>query len=194
MIARLFAALLLVAPLLACAGTLDDIARLEQGKAAGAEAVNTQPAAPVAQQAPSSRENAADKQAATPVKPVWFQLRDGRRVDVGHWQIVHFIRSDCPYCHRFNPTLKSVSEQTGIGVFVYSFDGAGDAVFPQVLPVNDQILKDFFAELPQATPTDFILNTQSLVTIPLSQGEMTEEALKQRLDESFALAVQLGVL
>jgi len=32
------------------------------------------------------------------------------------------------------------------------------------------------------------------VTIPLSQGEMSEEALKQRLDESFALAVRLGVL
>jgi len=62
------------------------------------------------------------------------------------------------------------------------------------MPVNDGILKDFFAELPQATPTDFIINTQSLVTIPLSQGEMSEEALRQRLDESFALAVRLGVL
>jgi len=191
MIAKLFAVLLMLTPVLATASTIDDIARLEQAKA-GADA-DAQPASQ-----PQKEASAADATAAQPqtsaAKPVWYHLSDGRRVDVGHWQIVHFVRSDCPYCHRFNPTLKSVSEQTGIGVFVYSFDGKGDAVFPKVMPVNDGILKDFFAELPQATPTDFIINTQSLVTIPLSQGEMSEEALKQRLDESFALAVRLGVL
>ncbi|RPD91749.1 type-F conjugative transfer system pilin assembly thiol-disulfide isomerase TrbB [Candidatus Pantoea deserta] len=191
MISRLFAVLLMLTPVLATASTIDDIARLEQAKE-GADA----PAEPESQSEKSGP--ASDTPAARPqtsaAKPVWYHLSDGRRVDVGHWQIVHFVRSDCPYCHRFNPTLKSVSEQTGIGVFVYSFDGKGDAVFPKVMPVNDGILKDFFAELPQATPTDFIINTQSLVTIPLSQGEMSEEALKQRLDESFALAVRLGVL
>ncbi len=183
---KLFAVLLMLTPVLATASTIDDIARLEQAKE-GADA----PAQPENRSAKSAP--AADAQPA-PAKPVWYHLSDGRRVDVGHWQIVHFVRSDCPYCHRFNPTLKSVSGQTGIGVFVYSFDGKGDAVFPKVIPVNDGILKDFFAELPQATPTDFIINTQSLVTIPLSQGEMSEEALRQRLDESFALAVRLGVL
>lgn len=186
MMSKLFAVLLMLTPVLATASTIDDIARLEQAKE-GADA----PAQPENHSAKSAP--AADAQ-PTPAKPVWYHLSDGRRVDVGHWQIVHFVRSDCPYCHRFNPTLKSVSEQTGIGVFVYSFDGKGDAVFPKVMPVNDGILKDFFAELPQATPTDFIINTQSLVTIPLSQGEMSEEALRQRLDESFALAVRLGVL
>lgn len=189
MIAKLFAVLLMFTPVLASASTIDDIARLEQAK--------TGEEAPAQSQTPPQKDATAQPespQPATTGKSVWFQLSDGRRVDVGHWQIVHFVHSDCPYCHRFNPTLKSVSEQTGIGVFVYSFDGKGDAVFPKVMPVNDGILKDFFAELPQATPTDFIINTQSLVTIPLSQGEMSEEALKQRLDESFALAVRLGVL
>lgn len=184
MIAKLFAVLLLVAPVMASASTIDEIARMEQAKG-GTDApaeVPVQKETPVPSEQPAS------------VRPVWYHLSDGRSLDVGHWQIVHFVRSDCPYCHRFNPTLKSVSEQTGIGIFVYSFDGKGDAVFPKVMPVNDGILKDFFAELPQATPTDFIINTQSLVTIPLSQGEMSEEALKQRLDESFALAVHLGVL
>ncbi|NWA63238.1 conjugal transfer protein TraF [Pantoea sp. B9002] len=184
MIAKLFAVLLMLAPVMASASTIDDIARLEQAKG-GTDA----PAA-----VPVQKETPAPPDQPASVRPVWYHLSDGRRLDVGHWQIVHFVRSDCPYCHRFNPTLKSVSEQTGIGIFVYSFDGKGDAVFPKVMPVNDRILKDFFAELPQATPTDFIINTQSLVTIPLSQGEMSEEALKQRLDESFALAVRLGVL
>lgn len=184
MISKLFAVLLMLMPVMASASTIDDIARLEQAKR-GADAP--------AESSPQ-KETPAPSQQTAPLKQVWYHLSDGRRVDVGHWQIVHFVRSDCPYCHRFNPTLKSVSEQTGIGIFVYSFDGKGDAVFPKVMPVNDGILKDFFAELPQATPTDFIINTQSLVTIPLSQGEMSEEALKQRLDESFALAVRLGVL
>lgn len=184
MFTRLIAVLLMVVPVLTTAGTIDDIARLEQAKDAGAQTAEP-PAAGRSEKPGANR---------TPLKPVWFHLNDGRSVDISHWQIVHFIRSDCPYCHRFNPTLKAVSGQLGIGVFVYSFDGVGDAVFPHVLPVNDGILKDFFAELPQATPTDFIINTQSLVTIPLSQGELTEDTLKQRLDESFALADRLGVL
>ena len=188
MISKLFAVLLMFTPVLATAGTIDDIARLEQAKEGADAPAESQPQ----REAFANKAQGAQQQA--PTKPVWYHLSDGRRVDVSHWQIVHFVRSDCPYCHRFNPTLKSVSEQTGIGVFVYSFDGKGDAVFPNVMPVNDAILKDFFAELPQATPTDFIINTQSLVTIPLSQGEMSEEALRQRLDESFALAVRLGVL
>lgn len=186
MFRKIFAVMLMVLPVLAGAGTLDDIARLEQGKDGGA---------PVASQdAPAGAKGLQKEQNRTPLKPVWFHLTDGRSVDISHWQVVHFIRSDCPYCHRFNPVLKSVAGQVGIGIFVYSFDGVGDAVFPHVLPVNDGILKDFFAELPQATPTDFIINTQSLVTIPLSQGELTEDTLKQRLDESFALADRLGVL
>lgn len=191
MISKTFAVMLMLLPMIASGSTLDDIARMDQGKAGAAEHTMEQDktAATATEGA-----HAIEQTAPSPAKPVWYYLRDGRSVNVGHWQIVHFIRSDCPYCHRFNPTLKSVAEHIGIGVFVYSFDGVGDAVFPTVMPVNDGILKDFFAELPQATPTDFIINTQSLVTIPLSQGEMTAAALKQRLDESFALALRMGVL
>ncbi|KGT94759.1 thiol-disulfide isomerase [Erwinia typographi] len=181
MFRNLLVVLMMLAPGLTVAGTIDDIARLEQGKGEDTAQVQTPAVTPVTKP-------------AAPTAPVWFHLQDGRSIDVRQWQIVHFVRSDCPYCHRFNPVLKAVAGQAGIKVFVYSFDGAGDAVFPDVAPVNDGILKDFFAELPQATPTDFIVNTQSLVTIPLSQGEMSEEALKQRLDESFTLAVRLGVL
>ena len=181
MFRNLLVVLMILAPGLTVAGTIDDIARLEQGKGVDNAQVQMPAVTPV-------------QKPAAPSAPVWYHLQDGRSIDIRQWQIVHFVRSDCPYCHRFNPVLKSVAQQSGIRVFVYSFDGAGDAVFPDVAPVNDSVLKDFFAELPQATPTDFIVNTQSLVTIPLSQGEMSEEALRQRLDESFTLAVRLGVL
>lgn len=186
MITKFCTVLLLLTSMLATASTIDDIARLEQAKEGATMSALSEN--------PSEKNTSATDSLKAQKKPVWYQLSDGRYVDISHWQIVHFIRSDCPYCHRFNPTLKSVSDQTGIGVFVYSFDGKGDAVFPKVIPVNNGVLKDFFAELPQATPTDFIVNTQSLVTIPLSQGEISEETLKQRLNESFALAMRLGVL
>jgi type-F conjugative transfer system pilin assembly thiol-disulfide isomerase TrbB len=169
MLTHLFAVLMLLVPLIADAGALDEIARLEEAKG---KAPLPEPEIP---------------------EPVWFRLADGRPVDIRHWQIVHFLRSDCPFCHHFNPVLKAVAQQTGLAVFVFSFDGLGDAVFPKVVPVNERVVNDFFAELPRATPTDFLINTQSLVTIPLSQGDISEEALKQRLSESFALAVELGV-
>lgn len=189
---NIMAGLLWMVPLAAGAGTLDQIARLEQHKGDGPGADDRSraifapgsPPGPVVPIGPSPSSTA----------PVWFLLADGRRVDVSHWQIVHFIRSDCPYCHRFNPVLKSVAAQTGLRVFVYSFDGVGDAIFPHVLPVNDAVVQDFFAELPRATPTDFLINTQSLVTLPLSQGVMTAATLKQRIRDAFALALHLAVL
>lgn len=180
MLRKILTVMLLLGPALVSAGTIDEIARLEQGKGTDAARVSP-PAAGVPRTEPVGG-------------PVWFRLQDGRSLDIRHWQIVHFVRSDCPYCHRFNPVLKAVAAEVGLNVFVYSFDGAGDAAFPKVAPVNDRVLKDFFAELPRATPTDFIVNTQTLVTIPLSQGEMSGDALKQRLDESFSLADRLGVL
>jgi len=189
MFRKLCVALLILASGQTMSGTLDDIARLEQGKGADTAQVHTPAVTPGTPE--QGRKTAVP---SVPKAPVWFRLQDGRSLDISRWQIVHFVRSDCPYCHRFNPVLKRVATQMALPVFVYSFDGAGDAVFPNVAPVNDSVLKDFFAELPQATPTDFIVNTQTLVTIPLSQGEMSEDALKQRLDESFALAVRLGVL
>ena len=39
-----------------------------------------------------------------------------------------------------------------------------------------------------------ITNKDTLVTIPLSQGAISEEALVQRLNESFTLADHMGVL
>lgn len=152
------------------ASTLDDIAALAQHKTPSVQA--TKPASP----------------------PVWFRLSDGRTLDISRWQIVHFVRSDCPYCRQFNPVLRAISEQTGLPVFTYSFDGIGDDVFPQVIPVTEAIISDFFPELPRATPTDFLLNKDTLVTIPLSQGAVSGEVLMQRIDETFALAARMGVL
>lgn len=162
-----------------CASTLDEIAAIDNNKN-GAEAL--------------SDHKEKQQVVKTENQPTWFKLTNGKTIDIQRWQIVHFLSSQCPYCHQFNPVLKKVSDIIGINVFVYSFDGAGDAVFPSVLPTTTDILNNFFAELPKVTPTDFIVNKDTLVTIPLSQGAISEEALVQRLSESFTLADHMGVL
>lgn len=113
----------------------------------------------------------------------YITLSNGKKMDITDWQIVHFMASNCTYCHQFNPILKGISESTQIPVFTYSFDGKGDENFPDVFPTNREVINAFFAELPQATPTDFLVNVNTMVTLPLTQGVSSYERFLQRLDE-----------
>ena len=54
-----------------------------------------------------------------------------------------------------------------------------------VFDANEDVLREYFAELPRATPTDFLINVNILVTLPVSQGDLSQFALAQRLDETF---------
>lgn len=173
--------LMLVVSFTGIAGTLDEIESIESNKSVNIPKSNM-------------KNDASKVMSKKANNPLWINLSNGKRVDVQRWQIVHFISSNCPYCHQFNPVIKKVSDMTGIPIFVYSFDGEGDAVFPHVLPTTTDVTNGFFAELPKVTPTDFITNKDTLVTIPLSQGAISEEAFIQRLDETFTLADRLGVL
>ncbi|MER1867316.1 conjugal transfer protein TraF, partial [Proteus mirabilis] len=121
----------------------------------------------------------------------FIQLSIEKEINISDWQIVHFIKSDCPYCHQFNPTLKEIADSIKLPVFVYSFDGKGDSTFPVAYPVNNEIIRTFFAEIPQATPTSFLINVNTLITVPLSQGAVSANSLLQRLDESFILIDKL---
>ena len=44
--------------------------------------------------------------------------------------ILYFFRSDCPYCARFAPILKKVSETFGFTIIAVSLDGKGTKQFP----------------------------------------------------------------
>jgi type-F conjugative transfer system pilin assembly thiol-disulfide isomerase TrbB len=171
----LFAFLVLLFVIPANAGTIDEIAALEKHKAVATSLQNKQQIEPKA-------------------KPQTFHLSNGQAINITHWQIVHFMKSDCPFCQQFNPVLNATSQQLGIPVFVYSFDGLGDSTFSNVLPVTPDVISEFFPELPQVTPTDFIVNTQTLVAIPVSQGMLSATAFVNRLEQSFLLAEKLGVL
>lgn len=168
-----FFVLLFVIP--ANAAVVDEIAALEKHK--------TEPG-----------NNPTQPRTAPKVKSQTFRLSTGQVLNITDWQIVHFMKSDCQYCQQFNPILNATAQQLGIPVFVYSFDGLGDSTFTNVLPVTPDVISEFFPELPQVTPTDFIVNTQTLVAIPVSQGMLSAEMFVNRLEQSFGLAEKLGVL
>lgn len=120
-------------------------------------------------------------------KPIkrYIRLSNGKQVDISEWQIVHFMSSTCTYCRQFNPILKRISDDTKIPVFTYSLDGIGDEYFPNAFPATKEVMNEFFPELPQATPTDFLINVNTLITLPISQGSVNYQEFLQRLDEVF---------
>lgn len=120
----------------------------------------------------------------TAVKPkaVWYRLSNGQQVNLAEWKVVLFMQSQCPYCHRFDPVLKSLSEQVGFGVMAYTLDGQGDVSYPQALPAPPEVMKTFFPNLPVATPTTFLVNVNTLEALPLLQGATDEQGFMARLD------------
>ena len=92
------------------------------------------------------------------------------------------MQGHCPYCHQFDPVLKSLSARVGFGVMAYTIDGQGDASFPDALPAPPEVMKTFFPNLPVATPTTFLVNVNTLEALPLLQGATDEQGFMARLD------------
>lgn len=126
----------------------------------------------------------ATKDAATASSPkaVWYRLSNGQSINLAEWKVVLFMQSQCPYCHRFDPVLKSLSEQVGFGVLAYTIDGQGDMAYPQALPAPPEVMKTFFPNLPVATPTTFLVNVNTLEALPMLQGATDEQGFMARLD------------
>lgn len=114
--------------------------------------------------------------------PVWYRLSNGRQVNLADWKVVLFMQGQCPYCHKFDPVLKSLSQQVGFGVMAYTIDGQGDAAFPEALPAPPEVMKIFFPNLPVATPTTFLVNVNTLEALPLLQGATDEQGFMARMD------------
>lgn len=114
--------------------------------------------------------------------PVWYRLSNGRQVNLADWKVVLFMQGHCPYCHQFDPVLKSLSARVGFGVMAYTIDGQGDASFPDALPAPPEVMKTFFPSLPVATPTTFLVNVNTLEALPLLQGATDEQGFMARMD------------
>lgn len=148
------------------ASTRDEIARLQQGKGALAKPV-------------------------TPAR--WMTLSNGQRVNLNDWTVVLFMQGHCPYCQRFDPLLKALSDRHGFAVFAYTFDGQGDEAFPAAIPAPAAVMRTFFPGLPVASPTTFLVNVKSLAAFPLLQGASDEAGFMARLDTVLQDAARGGV-
>ncbi|EWG67605.1 MULTISPECIES: type-F conjugative transfer system pilin assembly thiol-disulfide isomerase TrbB [unclassified Enterobacter] len=115
-------------------------------------------------------------------KPVWFRLSNGQQVNLAEWKVVLFMQGHCPYCHQFDPVLKSLSERVGFGVMAYTLDGQGDAAYPEALPAPADVMRTFFPNLPVATPTTYLVNVNTLEALPLLQGATDEQGFMARVD------------
>lgn len=123
-----------------------------------------------------------------------YTLPSGVKVDLSRWQFVTFTRSDCKYCHLFAPVLRDVSQELGLLVFTYSFDGKDDSQLGPVAPALPDVVQTFFAELPIATPTTFLVNVDNMVTVPVYQGNTDGSNFKARIGMSLQAAYDSGVM
>ena len=154
------------------ASVLAEVQRLEAHKTAGAPQNRAQPAS-------------APRQT-----PVMWRLPDGSQVNLRNYKIVLFMQSGCQYCHQFDPLLKSLSEQMGLSVFAYTLDGRGDASFPDAIPAPSAVIQDLFSTMKPVTPAAFLVEVNTLRTLPLLYGMVDAGALSQRVNEALILSEQ----
>lgn len=64
--------------------------------------------------------------------------QDARLVEIADkYGLIFFMRSDCPYCHKFGPVLKGFAEKYGVEVIPVSLDGPGIPDYPYPKPNID---------------------------------------------------------
>ncbi|MCW6015697.1 type-F conjugative transfer system pilin assembly thiol-disulfide isomerase TrbB [Serratia marcescens] len=166
--------ILCVCHLGAQASTMDQLQSLWNPKGLGAAVPETNNEIPAS--APGTVISGPSRQ------PVWFRLSNGQKANLAEWKVVLFMQGSCPYCHKFDPVLKSLSERVGFGVMAYTIDGHGDEAYPEALPVPADVMRTFFPNLPVATPTTFLVNVNTLEALPLLQGATDEQGFMARLD------------
>lgn len=159
------------------ASTLKELSQLEAhkttpGKASQIQAVATS-SSPVAPAAPERRD---------------YRLPDGRVVNLKNYKLVLFMQSRCGYCQQFDPLLKRVTALMGLDVFPYTLDGMGDASFPDAIPATEAVIRDMWSNMRPVTPAAFLVEVNTLKTLPLLYGIVDEQTLRQRIDEALEFA------
>ncbi|MGC7959805.1 type-F conjugative transfer system pilin assembly thiol-disulfide isomerase TrbB [Salmonella enterica] len=170
--------LLLVAACVQASSTLEELRQLEAHKTTPGKASQIQTAAtslsPVAPAVPERRD---------------YRLPDGRVVNLKNYKLVLFMQSRCGYCRQFDPLLKRVTTQMGLDVFPYTLDGMGDTSFPDAIPATEAVIRDMWSNMRPVTPAAFLVEVNTLKTLPLLYGIVDEQTLRQRIDEALGFAV-----
>ncbi|EAB9751884.1 type-F conjugative transfer system pilin assembly thiol-disulfide isomerase TrbB [Salmonella enterica subsp. salamae] len=173
--------LLLVAACVQASSTLEELRQLEAHKTTPGKASQIQTAvtslSPVAPAVPERRD---------------YRLPDGRVVNLKNYKLVLFMQSRCGYCQQFDPLLKRVTAQMGLDVFPYTLDGMGDASFPDAIPSTEAVIRDMWSNMRPVTPAAFLVEVNTLKTLPLLYGIVDEQTLRQRIDEALGFANAAG--
>ena len=90
-----------------------------------------------------------------------------------------FYRSNCPYCQRFSPILKSFSQKYGINVLPITTNGMTLPEFPNSRVDQGQAEKFHVT----VEPALFTVNPSTHQAIPVSYGLLTESELRERILE-----------
>ncbi|EHA9278243.1 type-F conjugative transfer system pilin assembly thiol-disulfide isomerase TrbB [Salmonella enterica subsp. enterica serovar Shubra] len=172
---------LLIATSVQASSTLEELRQLESHKTTPGKASQIQTAAtslsPVAPAVPERRD---------------YRLPDGRVVNLKNYKLVLFMQSRCGYCQQFDPLLKRVTAQMGLDVFPYTLDGMGDASFPDAIPATEAVIRDMWSNMRPVTPAAFLVEVNTLKTLPLLYGIVDEQTLRQRIDEALGFANAAG--
>jgi conjugal transfer pilus assembly protein TraF len=90
-----------------------------------------------------------------------------------------FFKSDCPYCHRFAPTLRQFSARTGIEILPISLDGAGIDDFPDFKPDNGIAARLNVTQVPAL----FLAEPSTGKVLPVGYGVMALNDLERRVEQ-----------
>lgn len=120
----------------------------------------------------------------TLAKRVWMQEEDKKKTkflsalrnEIGFF---FFFRSDCPYCHKFAPILKSLTNKFGFKVVAISLDGGTLPQFPDARLDNGQFEK--LANNQKVVPAVFAVFPKTNQVTPISFGLVSEDEIVKRL-------------
>lgn len=91
--------------------------------------------------------------------------------------IIFFFRSDCPYCHRFAPIMKTFASMYGFDVIPVSLDGGGLPEYP-----NPQKNVDMGRKLNVSTvPAVFLVNPSKNIVSTVGYGFVDYAELQHRV-------------
>lgn len=117
-----------------------------------------------------------------------YTLPNGKVVNLNNYKAVLFMQAGCPYCQQFDPLLKSLASQIGLSVFPYTLDGQGDVSFPHAIPAPKSVIDSFYMQQKIVTPAVYLVEVNTMKTLPLLYGAVDGQTLVQRLHDGLMLA------
>lgn len=100
------------------------------------------------------------------------------------WGLLYFFTSTCPYCQRFSPVVKAVSERYHLETLAVSVNGEGLPDFPHPIIDNGEAATLHVTHLPAL----FLVAPKARNIQHVTEGEVSETELIERLKVVFKKA------